>query len=92
MTAAEGWADFLGQIVVVDTDSRIIYLGTLDAVTAEFLKMKDVDVHDGVETTTPKERYVMDAKSFGVRPNRKTASVRIATVVGVSLLDDVIQY
>lgn len=86
------WSGFIGKVVVVDTDSRIVYLGTIESVTADFLKMKDVDVHDGVETTTSKERYVMDAKSFGVRPNRKTASVRIATVVSVSLLDDVIVY
>lgn len=92
MTAADGWGDYVGKIVVVDTDSRLVYLGTLDAMTPEFLTMTDVDVHDSAETTTTKERYVMNVKSFGVRPNRKTVSVRIAAVVSVSLLDDVMQY
>lgn len=89
---ADAWSAYLGKIVVVDTDSRLIYLGTLAELGPDALKMNDVDVHDGAETSTSKERYVMDAKRFGVRPNRKSVSVRFKTVVSVSLLEDVIEY
>jgi hypothetical protein len=89
---ADSWAAFCGKVVVVDTDSRLVFLGTLSDVTSDFLKLKDVDVHDGAETSTSKERYIMDCKRFGVRPSRKEASVRISTVVSLSLIEDVIEY
>ena len=88
----DSWDTYTGKVIVVDTDSRLVYLGTLNEITPEFIKLTEVDVHDGAATTTSKERYVMDAKNFGVRPNRKAASVRITTVVSVSLLEDVISY
>ena len=78
MGGEDDWGNYLDKIVVVDTDSRIIYLGELQEVTADFLKLKDVDVHDSDETTTSKERYMMDSKRHGIRPNRKAASVRIS--------------
>jgi hypothetical protein len=90
--SSDAWGAFIGKIVVVDTDSRVVYLGTLSEVTPEFLKVKDVDVHDAEETTTSKERYIMQARAFGVHPNRKEVSVRLKTIVSVSLLDDVILY
>ena len=88
----DSWGTYVGKIVVIDTDSRVIYLGTVTELTQDFLKLKDVDVHDSSETASSKERYVMDAKRFGVRPNRKNASVRLSIVTSVSLLDDVILY
>ena len=88
----KAWSAYVDKVVVIDTDSRIVYVGTLKAVTADFLKLADVDVHDAAETTTSKERYVMDVKRHGVRPNRKEAAVRIKTVMSLSLLEDVIEY
>ncbi len=84
--------DFIGQVVVVDIDGPMVYLGTLAAVGGEFLALENVDVHNLGDSTTTRERYVIDAKKLGVRPNRKRAEVRIARVVGISRLEDVIEF
>jgi len=86
------FAEFVGQIVVVDVDGPVVYLGKLAAVSADFLTMEDVDVHNLGDSATSRERYVLEAKKLGIRPNRKQAQVRLARVVGVSRLADVIEF
>ena len=88
----EAWKRFLDQIVVVDTSSPFVYLGRLVRVEDHLVVLADVDVHDRHEGPSTKEQYVMDAKRFGIKANRKEASVRKAVVVSVSRLDDVIVY
>jgi len=82
----------IGKVVVVDTDSRFVYLGTLDRVEAEFLVMKNVDAHDRRESPSTKEQYIMDTKKFGVNVNRKEVNVRKILVISISKLDDVVGY
>ena len=89
---SSGWQALIGQIVVVDTDSRFVYLGTLDRVEEHFLIMKDVDAHERGESPSTKEQYIMDAKKFGVTPNRKEVSVRKVLVVSISKLDDILGF
>ena len=89
---SSGWQALIGKIVVVDTDSRFVYLGTLDRVEEHFLIMKDVDAHERGESPSTKEQYIMDAKKFGVTPNRKEVSVRKALVVSISKLDDILGF
>lgn len=88
----EGWAPLVGQVVVVDTNSSFVYLGTLARVEEHFLVLANVDAHDQNEGPSTKEQYVMDTKRFGVKPNRKEVSVRKTMVVSVSRLDDVVTY
>ena len=92
MDSADGWAALVGQVVVVDTNSSFVYLGTLDRIDDQFLILKDVDAHDRNEGPSTKEQYVMDTKRFGVKASRKEVSVRKAMVVSVSRLDDVVTY
>jgi hypothetical protein len=87
-----GWEGLIGKTVVVDTDSRFVYLGTLDRVEEHFVVMKNVDAHERGESPSTKEQYIMDAKKFGVTPNRKEVSVRKDMVVSVSKLDDIIGF
>ena len=88
----EGWQALIGQIVVVDTDSRFVYLGTMDRVEEHFVILKNVDAHERGESPSTKEQYIMDAKKFGVTPNRKEVSIRKALVVSVSRLDDILGF
>ncbi len=88
----EGWKPLVGQIVVVDTDSMFVYLGTLDRVEDVFVVLKDVDAHDRRESPSTKEQYIMDTKKFGVKANRKEVSVRKTMVISISKLDDVVGY
>ncbi len=88
----DAWVKWIGQVVVVDTTSAFVYLGTLTEVQDHFVVMKDVDAHDRSEGSSTKEKYIMEAKRFGVKPNRKEVAVRKVTVVSLSRLDDVIVY
>ena len=86
------WQALSGKVVVIDTNSQFVYVGTLSRVADHFVVLKDVDVHDRTETPSTKEEYIINCKRFGVRPNRKEVSVRTALVVSVSKLDDVVLY
>jgi len=87
-----GFEELIGEVVVVDVDGPVIYLGRLAEIGAEYLVMEDVDVHNVNDSLTGREKYVIDAKQLGVRANRKEARVRIARVVGISRLEDVIEF
>ncbi len=82
----------VGQTVVVDTDGPVLYLGRLAALSDDFLTLEDADVHNLGDSATSRERYVIDAKRLGVRPNRKRVEVRLVRVVGLSRLEDVIEF
>ncbi len=88
----DAWAKWTGQVVVVDTTSSYVYLGTLAEVQDHFVVLTGVDAHDRSEGSSTKEKYVMEAKRFGVKANRKEVSIRKVTVVSLSRLEDVIVY
>ena len=80
------------QQVVVDTRSPWVYIGTLAEVQTDCLLLTNVDVHDSGETSTPKERYVLDSTKTGITPNRRSVYVNLEYVVSVSLLAEVIKF
>ena len=84
--------DFRDKEIVLDTDSRLIYIGKLVGATRHFVVLADADVHDREESSSMSEKYLLDCKRFGVRSNRKTVHIRLERVVSFSLLEDVIDY
>ncbi len=86
------FAPLIGEAVVVDVDGPIVYIGTLTNADSEFLVMEDVDVHNLTDSPTTREKYIIDARQLGVRANRKKAQLRLARVVSVSRLEDVIEF
>lgn len=84
--------EFVGHEVVVDTKTPIIYIGTLTAADENFLVLEEVDVHDINDTQSTKELYILEARKFGIKKNRSRVHVCFGQVVGISRLDDVIQY
>jgi small nuclear ribonucleoprotein (snRNP)-like protein len=80
------------QQVVIDTRSPWIYIGTLAEVQADCLLLTNVDVHDSDETSTTKERYVLDSRKTGIHANRHSVYVNMEYVVSVSLLAEVIKF
>lgn len=86
------WEEWIGATVVVDTDSVFVYLGTLAEVRKEFVILKDADAHDRNDGHANKEHYVMEAKRYGVTPNRKEVAIRRDMIVGLSRLQDVLDY
>ena len=86
------WATYIEKSVVLDTTSAYIYIGKLVRADERWLELVDVDVHDSSEGHSTKEKYVMEARKFGVKSNRKRVSVRREFIVSLSLLEDVVEY
>ena len=78
--------------IVIDTDSSQIYIGLLEKVGRDYLVVADVDVHDTSDSKSTKESYAHETKKLGTRTNRKLTYVRLARVVSVSALDDIINF
>lgn len=88
----EALRELVGKEVVVDTRSSWMYIGRLEAVRPDCLLLADVDVHDGNESSLPRERYVLTSCETGIKANRRSVYVSLEYVVSVSLLAEVIRY
>ncbi len=86
----DAWVDYVGHWIVLDMCSPYVYLGRLSERRGTCLILEDVDVHDLRDTTTTREKYVVDSRMHGIRSNRRRTMVRLEDVVGVSRLDDVV--
>ncbi len=84
------WSEYVGQFVVLDMCSPYVILGLLQEARADWLVMGDVDVHDLRDTTTTREKYILDSRMHGIRSNRRRATVRLSDVVSISKLEDVL--
>lgn len=80
----------LGELVVLDVTSPYVYIGRLTRLDDDCLELQDADVHDLRDTTTTREKYVLDNRLYGVRANRRRVWVRACEVVSISRLEDVI--
>lgn len=92
LPAQPGWQDYLGQMVVVDITAPYVFIGQLAGEHAGYLCLKDADCHDLRDTATTRERYVLDSREHGVRPNRRQVLVDLKQVVAISRLDDVLTF
>ncbi len=82
--------DFVGQVVVLDMCSPFVVLGRLAAISADGFVLEDADAHDLRDTTTTREKYILDRRLHGVHANRKQLWVRRAEVIAMSRLEDVL--
>ena len=80
---------FLGKEVVVDTDTRWLYVGTLKKIGKTFLTLQDVDAHDLTETSSTRDEHLANIKNNGLIVNRKKVVVNREKLVGLSLLENV---
>jgi len=83
-------ADLVGREVVVDVSSPFVFVGTLSDIDDKMLLLRQADVHDLRDSTTTRERYIMETRLHGIRVNRQQAFVLLHQVVSVSALDDVV--
>ena len=91
-TPPEELQNLLNKQVVIDTDSSYMYVGTLESIGSDFLALSNVDVHDTADSKSTKEQYAHEARKLGARFNRKLTYVRVARVLSISKLDDIIQF
>lgn len=78
------------QVIVLDLQSQYVCIGTLVEVDHRYLILAEADLHDLRDSTTTRERYVLETREHGVRSNRQKILIRHDEVVGLSALTDVI--
>lgn len=82
--------ELMGQVVVIDLRSPYVALGTLERADELFLELRNADLHDLRDTQTSRENYVADARTTGIRRNRRRVMVVRADIVAIALLADVV--
>lgn len=78
-----------GRELVLDVTGMYVYLGTLADWDEKFVTLEEADVHDLRDTATSRERYVVEARMHGIRPNRSRVHIRWDQVLSLSELSDV---
>jgi hypothetical protein len=79
----------LGKVIVLDTDTRWLYVGTLKKIGKTFLTLEDVDAHDLTETGSTRDLHLANIKNNGLIINRGEVLVDREKLTGLSLLKDV---
>ncbi len=87
-----GWGQYMNECVVVDTNTHLLYIGTLKNFTDDLLVMENADVHDTNDGASTKEVYIWNTRKNGVHPNRKSVMVKRDCIVSISRLADVVEY
>jgi small nuclear ribonucleoprotein (snRNP)-like protein len=82
-------AGLIGQIVVVDLRSPYVCLGKLTGVDADFLDLRDADLHDFRDSPATREIYVFESARVGIHRNRARVLVRRDEVVAITRLADI---
>jgi hypothetical protein len=84
--------EMIGRVVVVDMKSTFVCLGKLVRVDGQFLEMLDADLHDLRDTQTTRENYIVASRETGVKRNRKRVLIAYSEIVGMSRIEDVVEY
>lgn len=82
-------SELRGQIVVIDLRSPYVCLGTLTGADAEYLEIRDADLHDFRDSSASREIYVYDSARLGIRRNRQRVLVRRDEVVAIGRFDEI---
>ena len=91
MTLAElNVESLIGEIVVLDVASPFVFAGRLVAAQSDYLVLEQADCHDLRDTSTTRDKYVLDCSRHGLSPNRSRVWVNRREVVAISRLDDVL--
>jgi small nuclear ribonucleoprotein (snRNP)-like protein len=80
---------FLAKVVVVDLVSTYVCLGTLVGCDAQFLELRDADLHDFRDSSATREVYVHDSVLLGIRRNRARVLIRRDEVVAITRFDEI---
>lgn len=86
------YSDWVGEVVVVDTATPLVYIGTLIELLPGALELAEVDVHDCSEGKAGKELYVIESAKHGVKVNRRRCRLLRRVICSISRLEDVVVY
>jgi len=80
----------VGEVVVLDTMTPIVYIGELIELTDTTFVLDRADMHDCRDGHASKELYLIETAQGEVTVNRANVIVMRSTVISVSRLKDVV--
>jgi len=80
----------IGEIVVLDTMTPIVYIGKLVELTDTTFVLDRADMHDCRDGHANKELYLVETAKHEVAVNRANVVVMRSSVISVSRLVDVV--
>ena len=81
--------EYLNENVVVDTESKVAYIGTLAKIEERSLHLNEVVLFDDTVNRIPLEQFLIECASFGASPSRKSIWINRDKVLSVSRLRDI---
>ena len=82
----------LGKTVVIDLISSYVCLGDFVGCDAQFLELRDADLHDLRDSSATREIYIHDSVRLGIRRNRARVLVRRDEIVAIARFDDIASF
>ena len=89
-TMSDPLRSMINDVVVLDTTSPIVYIGTLVEVTEDTFVIHDADMHDCRDGHATKEHYVAQTRCDEVSVNRTRVVVIRSAVISLSRLEDIV--
>ena len=80
----------IGEEVVLDTGSPIVYIGRLVEITEHTFVLEQADMHDCRDGHAKKERYLAEVKDEGVTVNRQRVVVMRSAIISASRVADIV--
>lgn len=80
----------IGEKVVLDTGSPIVYIGTLIEMDDAVFVLDEADMHDCREGHANKEMYLAEAHTDGVTVNRRRVVVMRSAIISISRVADIV--
>jgi|LSQX01.3.fsa_nt_gb hypothetical protein len=81
---------YRGKQVIIDTDSRWVYIGTFDTESPLCITLKQVDAFDHAEVSLSKHEYAILVKQDGIAPNRNEVDILKNKIIGITLLSNIL--
>ena len=89
LAAGDVLQGLLGQVVILDTQGPLLYIGRLERIAKHHLMLCEADVHHAHDSRTTRELYLLETRDLGVRVNRTQVLIDRTAITSVSLLADV---
>ena len=83
-------ARLIGEKVVLDTGTPIVYVGRLIEWNGTTFVLEEADMHDCRDGHVQKEHYLAETSRDGVTVNRRQVVVMRSAVISVSRLADIV--
>ncbi|MBF0275032.1 MAG: hypothetical protein HQK84_07355 [Nitrospinae bacterium] len=87
-----GFKELIGKEVVLDTNTRFLYVGTLIKWNKESVILEKADVFDQEKSMKSRDLHLLEALKGGINYNRHCVRVMVSSIVSVSLLSEVREF